>query len=67
MLAMPEQTTLEQSGHLQRRRITLPDGRYLIFYTFGDESQSSSFSSADRDAANLQADAKPFAAEESGV
>lgn len=27
----------EQEDVLYRRRITLPDGRYLIFYTVGDE------------------------------
>jgi hypothetical protein len=24
---------------MHRRRITMPDGRYMIFYTFGDEGE----------------------------
>jgi hypothetical protein len=24
---------------MHRREITLPDGRYMIFYTFGDEDE----------------------------
>jgi hypothetical protein len=27
-------------GDMQTRRVTLDDGRYLIFYTFGEESAS---------------------------
>lgn len=26
---------------LHRRRITLKDGRYMLFYTFGDEGEAS--------------------------
>ena len=27
----------EEPEEMHRREITLPDGRYMIFYTFGDE------------------------------
>ncbi|HEX8891380.1 MAG TPA: hypothetical protein VF779_19685 [Pyrinomonadaceae bacterium] len=38
---MPDETTPRREvGQLQRRRITLSDGRYLIFYTFGEETQA---------------------------
>jgi hypothetical protein len=30
---------------MQRRQITLEDGRYLIFYTFDDESTAASLTS----------------------
>lgn len=31
----------EEPGMIQHREITLPDGRYMIFYTFeGDEAKS---------------------------
>lgn len=30
---------VEAGGQLHRRRVTLADGRYLIFYTFGDEGE----------------------------
>jgi hypothetical protein len=28
----------DEKSNMQQRRITLPDGRYLIFYTFEDEA-----------------------------
>ncbi|PYS48958.1 MAG: hypothetical protein DMF68_11535 [Acidobacteria bacterium] len=38
---MSDKRAPEQLGQMHRRRITLDDGRYLIFYTFGDEDKSS--------------------------
>jgi hypothetical protein len=29
----------KDSEEMHRREITLPDGRYMIFYTFGDEDE----------------------------
>ena len=29
----------ETDGRMQHRTITLADGRYMIFYTFGDEAR----------------------------
>lgn len=29
----------EENAEMRKRRITMPDGRYLIFYTFGDEEK----------------------------
>ena len=28
-----------ERGEMHRREITLPDGRYMVFYTFGDEDE----------------------------
>jgi hypothetical protein len=61
---MPDQTMPEQASHLHRRRITLADGRYLIFYTFGDEPQTSS---PDSDIARPQPEPEPQATEERSV
>src|SRR3954470_916721 len=58
---MPEQTT-GPASHLHRRRITLPDGRYLIFYTFDEEFQSPA---PDSNTARPQPDSEPRATEES--
>ena len=30
----------EGAGELHRRRIRMKDGRYMIFYTFGDEAEA---------------------------
>ncbi|HEX9917846.1 MAG TPA: hypothetical protein VGA87_01700 [Pyrinomonadaceae bacterium] len=59
---------------MQRRQITLEDGRYLIFYTFEEETASAS-PDDDRDAAGADAsaggqaepDATPQATEEKRV
>ena len=61
---MPEQRTPEEIGQLHRRRITLADGRYLIFYTFDEESQSSTHDQTD---VRPQSETKLLATEESGV
>ena len=34
---MEEQNEIEAAGEMHHREIELPDGRYMIFYTFGDE------------------------------
>jgi hypothetical protein len=60
---MPDQT-MEQVGPLHRRRITLHDGRYLIFYTFGADLKSPS---QDKTDARPQPEPEPRATEESGV
>lgn len=54
----------EQASHLHRRRVTLADGRYLIFYTFGEEPQTSS---SDPDIARPQPEPEPQATEERSV
>lgn len=61
---MPDQTTPEQEevGRLHRRRITLADGRYLIFYTFGEEAEEPS---SETNLARPQPDSEPQAVEES--
>ncbi len=38
---MSDKQPPEQLGRMHRRRITLDDGRYLIFYTFGEEGKPS--------------------------
>ena len=35
---MEEQNDIETTGEMHHREITLSDGRYMIFYTFGDEN-----------------------------
>ncbi len=30
----------DQDPRMKRKRVTLPDGRYLIFYDFGDEDST---------------------------
>jgi hypothetical protein len=34
------------AGAMHKRRTTLEDGRYMIYYTFGDEADSSSVEGA---------------------
>ncbi len=34
---MKDNRTDNELDEMHRREITLPDGRYMIFYTFGDE------------------------------
>ena len=57
---------------MQRRRITLEDGRYLIFYTFDEEtaSPSSNFNETigaeELTARRAEPDAEPQATEEPG-
>jgi hypothetical protein len=55
---------------MQQRRITLEDGRYLIFYTFDDEGASSASSKArgeEESAKEVEPQAKPQAEEERSV
>ncbi|MDQ3686483.1 MAG: hypothetical protein M3430_12915 [Acidobacteriota bacterium] len=54
----------DNDGTMHRRRITLEDGRYLIFYTF-DESQTPPPS--DAKTSSQQPDAIPVAEEERSV
>jgi len=52
---------------MQQRRITLEDGRYLIFYTFEDEAAPSASAEARGDiesAKKVETQAKPQAEEE---
>ena len=48
---------------MQRRRITLADGRYLIFYTFGEEAPAST---SQTNLARPQPESEPKAVEEGG-
>jgi len=34
---MNEHGSDKEREEMHRREITLPDGRYMVFYTFGDE------------------------------
>ncbi len=54
---------------MQRRQITLEDGRYLIFYTFTDEGSAASADEADVSAETTVAPSReqPVAEEERGV
>ncbi|MCA1564597.1 MAG: hypothetical protein LC803_02855 [Acidobacteria bacterium] len=57
---------------MQRRQITLEDGRYLIFYTFEDETAATSNSEGDEGAAGsserrAEPDVEPQATEERRV
>jgi hypothetical protein len=55
---------------MQQRRITLEDGRYLIFYTFEDEAAPSASSEASGEterARKVESQAKPQAEEEESV
>ncbi|HEX8175766.1 MAG TPA: hypothetical protein VF543_11665 [Pyrinomonadaceae bacterium] len=51
---------------MNRRRITLADGRYLIFYTFGEEEPETA-SGAKAGAEPAEPDAVSEAEEERGV
>ncbi|MBA3767191.1 MAG: hypothetical protein H0W99_09430 [Acidobacteria bacterium] len=54
----------EQRG-IRKRRITLPDGRYMIFYTFEDKLAASTSTDKGTDAKRLEPDlAVPQAEEE---
>ena len=62
----------EGAGEMHTRRITLSDGRYLIFYTFGQESAApdgvESETAAQREAETQpEPDAQPSAEEERRV
>jgi hypothetical protein len=60
----------EQEDVLYRRRITLPDGRYLIFYTVGDEDAAHAAERTpvpERAQATQPANPKPQAEEERHV
>jgi hypothetical protein len=57
----------EQKG-MHRRRITLKDGRYLIFYTFDEQPGSGQeVEGAGQDASRSEPDARPQAEEERRV
>jgi hypothetical protein len=55
----------EPVGALHKRRITLADGRYLIFFTFGDEAQAADVTA--QVAVQPEPVAAPVAAEERRV
>jgi hypothetical protein len=44
---MPEKEDDKVQQPMNVRRITLEDGRYMIFYTFGDEVPEGAVSEAD--------------------
>jgi hypothetical protein len=50
---------------MHKRRVTLEDGRYLIYYTFGDERPAARESEGGE--TRHEPEAGPEAAEESGV
>ncbi|HVF87244.1 MAG TPA: hypothetical protein VM866_06630 [Pyrinomonadaceae bacterium] len=60
----PKQAHYDGTAAMHQRRITLDDGRYLIFYTF-DESQTPPPS--DAKISSQQPDAIPVAEEERSV
>ena len=55
----------EGSGEMRKRRTTLEDGRYLIYYTFGEEGGESQMK--EEGASKRGADAEPVAEEERRV
>jgi len=52
---------------MNRRRITLADGRYLIFYTFGEEGAEAAPDSKAAEGKPAEPDAVAEAEEERGV
>ncbi len=66
---MPDETADKQTSqsNMQRRRITLADGRYMIFYTFDGEPAPSSISSSSKTNAESEPIVKPEAEEERRV
>ena len=56
----------EQEG-MHRRRITLADGRYLIFYTFDEPTPAPMDVEAESAAARVEPEARPEAEEERRV
>ena len=53
LLIMNARTNHMQNETMQKRRVTLPDGRYLIYYDFDDEPEA-----AVESAQNVENDAK---------
>ena len=49
---------------MQRRQITLEDGRYLVFYTFGEETTTTAASAASTDAEKAGGETSPARVEE---
>jgi hypothetical protein len=61
-------TEENEQKDMHRRRITLNDGRYLIFYTFEEQVTSASETEgAGRNATRSEPDAQPQAEEERRV
>jgi hypothetical protein len=58
-------TNRARVGEMHKRRTTLADGRYLIYYTFGDETLAES--ATDEEASKRKPRPKPFAEEERRV
>ena len=46
-------------GEMRKRRTTLEDGRYLIYYTFGDESGATRASDGSGPSESREAESKP--------
>jgi len=61
---MSDNRAPERIGRMHRRRITLDDGRYLIFYTFGERDKSSE---ASEESAQPQSESKSFTEEDDSV
>jgi hypothetical protein len=54
-------------GEMRKRRTTLADGRYLIYYTFGDETDAAAAAADEGASEQARPAAKPFAEEERRV
>ncbi len=56
----------DESGEMRKRRVMLADGRYLIFYSFGDEA-TGTHSAGEVVTARPEPDTDPVAEEGRGV
>ena len=57
----------ESVGAMRRRRTLMADGRYLIYYTFGDEDETTSAAGEVASPARPEPEAEAVAEEERGV
>ena len=57
----------DAESEMHKRRITLPDGRYLIFYTFEDQSAAPASASEEDGAERPEPEPLPDAEEERRV
>lgn len=66
---MPRDKTANEPDDdaMRQRRITLPDGRYLIFYTFEDESLAVVLEENNPTTARAEPSPEPVAEEEHSV
>ena len=49
----------DEQERMHRRRVTLNDGRYLIFYTFGDEGSAPAVAAVNKEAAGERREPDP--------